>query len=172
MRHSAYSSDEGKDLCARDEVEKPDISVLQQARRYLVQHSILLVAILFALLCLDRPAQDRELEASPVSESQHGRFFRLLFNLISAYGNVGWDIPVETGNAHGGKLCATLSPMSQMLLCGAMFLGRIRGLPDAIDPSVIRDYELVDFDEGILTGYEPDSGGLLYERDSGNAAAE
>lgn len=74
-------------------------------------------------------------DISPDSDGIYGdfTFFKVLFELASAYGTCGLSLGYQNQTASfSGVWCTT----SQMLLVVVMILGRLRGLPDSIDPSV------------------------------------
>jgi len=80
-------------------------------------------------------------------------FFKIVFDLISAYGTCGYSLGYKN---RPYSFAGALRPESQFLLVVTMFLGRIRGLPDSIDCSV-RLYRAEDvFD--VALKYEKNDG--------------
>mmetsp|Transcript_69767 Transcript_69767/g.150300 ORF Transcript_69767/g.150300 Transcript_69767/m.150300 type:complete len:118 (+) Transcript_69767:2-355(+) len=60
-------------------------------------------------------------------------FFKVVFELASAYGTCGLSLGFENQSA---SFSGVWTEASQFLLVWVMILGRLRGLPDSIDPSV------------------------------------
>eukprot|EP00397_Hematodinium_sp_SG-2012_P021766 GEMP01022508.1.p1 GENE.GEMP01022508.1~~GEMP01022508.1.p1 ORF type:complete len:604 (+),score=63.77 GEMP01022508.1:188-1999(+) len=132
-------------------------TVRSQARRYFLQHSVYLITIIFFILCLEREQLANAIRTPTkapegvegIEYSEFG-FFRIVFDVISAYGTVGISLGAASSSE---SFSSMLSTGSQLLVCVAMFLGRIRGLPDSIDSSVVGYHTKLDDDhltEGVL----------------------
>merc|ERR1719476_518065 len=142
MRFSQISATPGElDITGRaegieEDVIKGDNSLKTQARRYLTQDITFLVAIMFIILVLEKSSFESSAKhASPFSDGIYGdfNFFKVFFEMVSAYGTVGYSLGFEDQSASfSGVWCS----LSQYLLVGVMVMGRLRGLPDSIDPSV------------------------------------
>jgi Trk-type K+ transport system membrane component len=114
-----------------EEVIKGD-SLRGQARRYLSQDITYLIVILFLICVFEQPkfeTSDRD------TKGIYGEFtfFKVLFEVCSAYGTCGYSLGYHSQAASFSK---AWSAPSQFLLVLVMILGRLRGLPDSIDPSV------------------------------------
>jgi hypothetical protein len=59
--------------------------------------------------------------------------FRVLFEIISAYGTVGLSLGYPTVLTSFSTVWTT---QSKLVLCAIMMLGRHRGLPDSVDRAV------------------------------------
>ena len=57
-----------------------------------------------------------------------------MFELVSAYGNIGLSIGLPNANY---STCGAFHPLSKVVLCLVMIRGRQRGLPVAIDRAVM-----------------------------------
>lgn len=57
-----------------------------------------------------------------------------MFELVSAYGNIGLSIGLPNANY---SACGAFHPLSKVILCLVMIRGRQRGLPVAIDRAVM-----------------------------------
>jgi len=73
------------------------------------------------------------------SRSSYMTVFAILFEVVSGYGTVGLSLGV-TGQNY--SLSGALGTASKLVLCAVMLRGRHRGLPAAIDPSVLLPNEL------------------------------
>eukprot|EP00746_Dinoflagellata_sp_MGD_P014527 gnl/MRDRNA2_/MRDRNA2_131881_c0_seq1.p1 gnl/MRDRNA2_/MRDRNA2_131881_c0~~gnl/MRDRNA2_/MRDRNA2_131881_c0_seq1.p1 ORF type:complete len:657 (-),score=87.20 gnl/MRDRNA2_/MRDRNA2_131881_c0_seq1:149-2119(-) len=143
MRHSALEAGEETelDITGRSEgleeaIEGRDNSLKAQASRYLTQHLTYLTVIVFFILVFEKENFEKSSEhASPVGNGIYGdfSFFKVIFEMASAYGTVGLSLGYRNAAySFSGAWCQK----SQFLLILAMLLGRLRGLPDSIDPSV------------------------------------
>lgn len=126
----------GKAEGVEEEVLTGDDSIKGQARRYLSQDLTYLILILFFICVFEK--ERFEIAAKKVSPDSDGiyfdfSFFKVLFEVVSAYGTCGLSLGYEDQTA---SFSGVWSPPSQYLLVIAMLLGRCRGLPDSIDPSV------------------------------------
>ncbi|CAE8731270.1 unnamed protein product, partial [Polarella glacialis] len=107
-----------------------------QARRYLTQDVTYLLVITFLICCFEKDNFNRAaLLVSPDSDGIYTDFgfFKVIFEIISAYGTCGLSLGYEDQVT---SFSSVWSPASQLLLVLTMVLGRLRGLPDSIDPSV------------------------------------
>eukprot|EP00930_Biecheleria_cincta_P062127 TRINITY_DN47633_c0_g1_i1.p1 TRINITY_DN47633_c0_g1~~TRINITY_DN47633_c0_g1_i1.p1 ORF type:complete len:445 (-),score=65.23 TRINITY_DN47633_c0_g1_i1:213-1526(-) len=143
MRLSAHGNGRSQhelDITGRMEGVEEEIltgrtSLKSQARRYLTQDATYLMVILFLICCWE---QESFVEASLQPLHSDGiyadfSFFKVLFELISAYGTCGLSLGYKTQVfSFSGVWCES----SQLLLVMTMVLGRLRGLPDSIDASV------------------------------------
>lgn len=57
-----------------------------------------------------------------------------VFELVSAYGNIGLSIGVPNANY---STCGAFHPLSKVIVCLVMIRGRQRGLPVAIDRAIM-----------------------------------
>jgi Trk-type K+ transport system membrane component len=139
MRFSATDTEldiTGRKEGIEEEVLTGDNSIKTQARRYLSQDLFYLGLILFFIFVFER--KQFETSASKMSPNSDGiyydfSFFKCVFELISAYGTCGLSLGFRDQSA---SFSGVWTVPSQMLLTAAMVLGRLRGLPDSIDPSV------------------------------------
>merc|ERR1712232_1005511 len=69
------------------------------------------------------------LVCEPDKKSHH--FLRVMFECCSAWGTVGLSMAKTPWSLSGD-----LYPVSKICIMVVMFMGRLRGLPDSIDPSV------------------------------------
>ncbi|KAF8967965.1 cation transport protein-domain-containing protein [Flammula alnicola] len=72
--------------------------------------------------------------------------FRILFELVSAYGTVGLTLGIPNQNY---SFSGALHPLSKLIVCLVMLRGRHRGLPDAIDRAIMLPDESEKKDEEI-----------------------
>eukprot|EP00929_Paragymnodinium_shiwhaense_P058001 TRINITY_DN29054_c0_g1_i1.p1 TRINITY_DN29054_c0_g1~~TRINITY_DN29054_c0_g1_i1.p1 ORF type:complete len:670 (-),score=119.11 TRINITY_DN29054_c0_g1_i1:316-2325(-) len=93
-----------------------------QARTFMSENMVVLVVLLFGILYFEGHRHDRE---------NLGLFLDAFFEFCSAWGTVGLSLSPKAWASSG-----EWSPGAQLCLMATMFLGRLRGLPDAIDPSV------------------------------------
>ncbi len=77
-----------------------------------------------------------QVDDSALAPPYRSQFFKILFEVASAYGTVG--LSLGTPEVPGASFSAEWRPVSKLILCLVMFLGKLRGLPEAIDPSVAR----------------------------------
>jgi hypothetical protein len=64
--------------------------------------------------------------------------WKILFEIVSAYGNVGLSLGIP--DAPGESFAAAWTPLAKFILCIVMLFGRHRGMPDSIDPAVDLSY--------------------------------
>ena len=98
----------------------------------------------------------------PVHRYGPSLFFKTLFELTSAYGTVGLSLsrgPFSFSGTWcwGSKLC----------LIGVMGLGKLRGLPEKVDPSVVRKVMVREACEGGVGGADPNNVGSDSQRAGG-----
>lgn len=88
-------------------------------------------------------------EAAPIRDTSNTAFnvFAVLFEVTSAYGNVGLSLGT---NATLTSLCGDFHTFSKLVICAMMLRGRHRGLPYALDHAV------------MLPGDERNTGGVEY----------
>uniref|UniRef100_A0A7S2KEW4 Uncharacterized protein n=1 Tax=Zooxanthella nutricula TaxID=1333877 RepID=A0A7S2KEW4_9DINO len=102
----------------------------QQMMTFLSDNSVLLVVLLFvALLC--------EEDATPKEGDRYNDFLPVLFEFCSAYGTVGLSMSGEARSVSGAW-----TPISKSVIVFVMFLGRLRGLPEAIDPTISLHFDV------------------------------
>jgi len=129
------------DITGRAEGWEEDVilgenSLRSQTRRYLTQDVTYLIVIMFLICCIEQ--EQFALSSSNPSPNTDGiysdfTFFKVLFELASAYGTCGLSLGFRN---QAMSFSGVWAPSSQLLLIVAMVLGRLRGLPDSIDPSV------------------------------------
>ncbi|KAK7402993.1 hypothetical protein QQX98_011233 [Neonectria punicea] len=75
-------------------------------------------------------------ESSRIVDSNDPAFtvFPILFEVVSAYGNVGLSLGYPTVST---SFCSQFSTFSKIVLCAMMLRGRHRGLPYALDRAVV-----------------------------------
>jgi len=166
MRKSAHQNEEGEfngmseiDIQGRHEglddsdggrVEERQ-TVKYQARRYFLQDSVYLMILVFLILVLEKDnLLNAKKHASVTDIYGDFGFFKIIFDVISAYGTVGFSLGFKDANY---SFSGALTEYSQLAICVVMFLGRIRGLPDSIDSSVTsyrKNYNDEDAREGEI----------------------
>jgi len=95
-----------------------------------------LTMAMFLICCWEKDQFVRSAkDISPDSDGIYGdfTFFKVLFEIASAYGTCGLSLGYQDQTA---SFSAVWSTQSQVVLVLVMILGRLRGLPDSIDPSV------------------------------------
>ena len=135
---------------------------------HLTKHGIILVVLHGAILVLEMP----HMNAAAVDDSKrcllsnsglgnpqacgdlhNFGFFKIMFEIISAYGTVGLSLGSES---QPNSFCADWTPVSQLLLCCAMLLGRLRDLPQNIDHAFAMHWEHdCDFDGNLEDHHAP-----------------
>jgi len=119
-----------------EDVIKGDNSLKTQARRNMTQDNTYQEVIMFIILVLEkRQFEISAGQVSPFSDGIYGdfTFFKVFFEMTSAYGTVGYSLGFQNQSASFSSVWCSAS---QYLLVGVMVMGRVRGLPDSIDPSV------------------------------------
>mmetsp|Transcript_33679 Transcript_33679/g.85104 ORF Transcript_33679/g.85104 Transcript_33679/m.85104 type:complete len:111 (+) Transcript_33679:2-334(+) len=76
------------------------------------------------------------------------QFLYIVFEFCSAYGTSG--LSMSSGAA---SLCRSWCPQAKVLLMVVMFLGRVRGLPESIDPT-FSFVEIDDRDSDTTSTYD------------------
>ncbi|KAI8819205.1 cation transport protein-domain-containing protein, partial [Fimicolochytrium jonesii] len=109
---------------------KPTESSIAQMRLLMLNDIVSIFAIIFLILVFEDAAVGRQ-----GGEGEGGRFtmFALVFEVVSAYGNVGYSLGTPT---HLFSLSGTWTTASKLAIIAAMCLGRHRGLPSAVDQTV------------------------------------
>jgi len=145
MRFSALQGAQGGqelDITGRpegveEEVIRGDNNTLKlQAKRYLTQDVTYLIVAIFLICCFEKENfGESSSHAAHKEDGVYGSFtfFKVLFEVLSAYGTCGLSLGF---NGQSFSFSGVWSPPSQYLLVVVMILGRLRGLPDSIDPSV------------------------------------
>lgn len=124
-------------------------TVKEQAKRYMLQHTVYLVVVLFFILVFEQNHFDNSKKDDELLE-EHGeeivrdaydnlQFFKVIYEMASAYGTVGLSLGGKSTDRQkyvDGSYSAIWVWQSKLLLCFVMFLGKLRGMPDSIDPSV------------------------------------
>ncbi|KZT01449.1 uncharacterized protein LAESUDRAFT_731151 [Laetiporus sulphureus 93-53] len=92
------------------------------------------------------------------SNSSWFNIFRILFEIVSAYGGVGLSLGVPYDNY---SFSGALRPLSKLIICLVMLRGRHRGLPVAIDRAVMLPAEFYEpakdgDQEGLPEDHRPD----------------
>lgn len=112
-------------------------TVTGQARLYFLQHTVYLVIAIFFILLFENDHLFRSTKNAAEGDiyGDYG-FYKILFEVVSAYGTVGFSLGAGSASY---SFSGSLTAYSQVAICFLMFLGRIRGLTDSIDSSV-RNY--------------------------------
>eukprot|EP00928_Gymnodinium_smaydae_P061536 TRINITY_DN45589_c0_g1_i1.p1 TRINITY_DN45589_c0_g1~~TRINITY_DN45589_c0_g1_i1.p1 ORF type:complete len:696 (-),score=129.35 TRINITY_DN45589_c0_g1_i1:79-2052(-) len=125
----------GRSEGLEDAVEAEN-TVKSQARRYLTQDVTYLIIILFLILVFENDNFNKSATMSSPDEDgiyNDFDFLKVCFEMASAYGTVGLSLGYRNA---AYSFSGAWSIPSQLLLVVVMILGRLRGLPDSIDPSV------------------------------------
>lgn len=142
MKYSADRNDSLElDITGRpeghEEVDAEKETVGSQAKRHLYQHATILIFFTFLIFCFERqPFLDSVTRTCEYGEKQLYADYsaiKVFFEVASAYGTVGLSLGYRSSPA---SFSGSLSRASQVLLVWMMILGRLRGLPESIDPSV------------------------------------
>lgn len=99
-----------------------------QLKRFMSEHSAVLVLLFFVILICETLHDDSTGEGRG---TQRADFLPFLVEFCSAWGTVGLSMTSKAASLSGAW-----SPGGKLALMAVMFLGRLRGLPDSIDPSV------------------------------------
>ncbi|KAJ8488399.1 hypothetical protein ONZ45_g13966 [Pleurotus djamor] len=75
--------------------------------------------------------------------------FRVLFELVSAFGGIGLTLGVPYDNF---SFCGAMKPLSKLIIIVVMVRGRHRGLPLAVDRAILLPTELNRHDWGTVRG--------------------
>ncbi|RYG64246.1 hypothetical protein EON64_14370, partial [archaeon] len=103
------------------------------ATTFLLRHSFVLLIAVIVL------AYSEEALFRPSSPAQANLFY-VIFEMISAYGNVGLSVGVP-GKSY--SLCGAFSLLGKLTLIAVMILGKHRGLPSSSDEVI--DYKFLDY---------------------------
>jgi len=96
---------------------------------FLLLRDISWVFFAFVVICF---AEGRKL--SDGSDDPQSSIFKVIFEIVSAYGTVGFSLGYpDTPYSYSG----TWTTLSKLVIIVIMFLGRHRGLPSSDDPAVI-----------------------------------
>lgn len=120
------SWDRAQAVQAQEQYEKPR-EVSDQLKRFMTDHSAVLVVLFFIILICETLHDDSFEDRS----EQRGNFLPYLVEFCSAWGTVGLSMTSTAASLSGSWTAG-----GKLALMAVMFLGRLRGLPDAIDPSV------------------------------------
>jgi len=126
---------------AIDKGQHQEAVLKNQLQTFLSENSFLLLSLLFLILLGEEYADTEEV----IRES---RFMKILFEFASAYGTVGLSMSSEPWSA-----CGNWTTFSKVCLMPVMLLGRLRGLPESIDPVV--QLSLTDFEALTENEKEP-----------------
>ncbi|KAJ3181686.1 low affinity potassium transporter [Geranomyces variabilis] len=133
------SADEDSSETSGSGAEKSDTSLLE-VRRMMLNDIVWIFCIVFLILVFENssvgrewPMEEASSPSNPPATNSTFTIFALVFEVVSAYGNVGYSL--GTPNT-GFALSGTWSTPSKVAICAAMCLGRHRGLPDAVDQTV------------------------------------
>ncbi|KAH7127557.1 cation transport protein-domain-containing protein [Dactylonectria macrodidyma] len=85
-------------------------------------------------------------ESSHIMDNNDPAFtvFPILFEVVSAYGNVGLSLGYPGVST---SFCSQFSPFSKVVLCAMMLRGRHRGLPYALDRAIVLPNENAVWDD-------------------------
>lgn len=123
----ATAFDHSAAMHAREQYDKPRL-VGTQLKRFMSEHSAVLVMLFFTILICETLHADSE---GTHRSQQRETFLPLLVEFCSAWGTVGLSM-----TSTAASLSGLWSPGGKLALMAVMFLCRLRGLPDSIDPSV------------------------------------
>jgi len=106
-------------------------AVMSQLSAFMSENTGALMLLLFLILFTEEMAEGQ-------AAIRRDRFMSIVFEFCSAYGTVGLSMnPGDLPSSCSGRW----SPVSKVLLMVVMFMGRMRGLPDNIDPTFRLDLE-------------------------------
>jgi len=115
-------------------------SVKFQARQHLLKHGVYIILIVYAILVVEKYKLDSlkysHVPGEPKDDTYRYSdfsFMKVIFEVMSAYGTVGLSLGFRDKPY---SFSGALSDKGKLCVCLAMFLGRIRGLPNSIDSSV------------------------------------
>jgi hypothetical protein len=101
-------------------------SMLGNQAKYLLLRDVTLVfSAIFVIAIVEGP----KIKADPANFT----LFQIIFETFSAYGTVGMSMGYRDNPA---SFSVALEPLSKLILCFMMLMGRHRGLPDSIDHAV------------------------------------
>mmetsp|Transcript_2499 Transcript_2499/g.5739 ORF Transcript_2499/g.5739 Transcript_2499/m.5739 type:complete len:698 (+) Transcript_2499:44-2137(+) len=116
-----------------------DSTIRSQTRRYMTQDVTILVVLVFFILCFERHHFEEDHLWTQGRDWAEFSFLKVCFEVCSAYGTVGLSLAYLDG---ASSFSAAWTRPSQILLMVIMFMGRLRGLPESIDPSVRMTFEV------------------------------
>jgi Trk-type K+ transport system membrane component len=124
-----FSGVKDKNSSEEDDVYKPPSIRAKSKLGYQIQtllyRDITWVFLsLFVICCI---------EGERIRTDPNFTIFKVLFEIVSAYGTVGLSLGYPNVVT---SFCAVWSTGSKVILCIVMVMGRHRGLPESIDPSV------------------------------------
>lgn len=113
------------------QAQKDAESVKQQLNNFLGQNMAKLVVMFYLILLSEQYNTDH-------SKVRDFRMSFIIFEFCSAYGTVGLSMSNQPWSRSGDW-----SASARLILMMVMFLGRLRGLPESIDPAVrfVNEYE-------------------------------
>merc|ERR1712194_765368 len=116
--------------------ESPN-TVNAQFKRYMGQDISCLLILTFVILVNERGRFDHPMPEMEDSYA-HNTFFKVLYEVCSAYGTVGLSLGGGSRQnlEEGASFSGSWFGVSKWCLICVMILGKLRGLPDSIDPSV------------------------------------
>merc|ERR1719401_2651722 len=112
-----------------DNSSKADVrNVKDQMGTFMSQNSVLLGTLFFGILLAEQYASTAERDGYDKFRYQ---FISILFEFCSAYGTVGLSMSDQPWS-----YSKNFSLPAKLILMFVMLLGRLRGLPESIDPAV------------------------------------
>ncbi|ELP83407.1 sodium transporter, putative, partial [Entamoeba invadens IP1] len=112
------------------ENDNPDSGVMYQAKNLLAFDVICFYSFFFLICCCEQ----NELRA----DNDYTEFM-ILFEVISAYGTVGYSIPMKNG---AYSVSANFKDICKVFMCCVMMFGKHRGFPERVDRG-FTPYQLV-----------------------------
>ncbi|KAI8589036.1 cation transport protein-domain-containing protein [Geranomyces variabilis] len=125
------SADEDSSATSGSGAEKNDASLVE-VRRMMLNDIVWIFCIVFFILVFENNSVEREWPNEGGASSKF-TLFALVFEVVSAYGNVGYSLGAPD---YSYALSGSWSTPSKLAICAAMCLGRHRGLPDGVDQTV------------------------------------
>ncbi|CAD7968174.1 unnamed protein product [Amoebophrya sp. A25] len=127
----------GKAEGVEDDTVEPN-SIRAQAWHYLGQDVSALLLLTFSICLAERHRFRQASDAGDADSYRYNVFFKFLYEIVSAYGTVGLSLGggSAVNLARECSFSGSWTPTAKLLLCLVMLLGKLRGLPDSIDPSV------------------------------------
>jgi Trk-type K+ transport system membrane component len=86
-------------------------------------------------------------ELNDITNESYFNTFSVIFEIVSAYGTVGLSLGLSYDNF---SLVGGFQVLSKLIFCVVMIRGRHRGLPVAIDRSVMLPKEFEEQDQEVL----------------------
>jgi len=145
MRSSTVQDERDEVLEEAEEQIVQVRTVRKQVSAFMSDNSVLLISLLFAILVAEeymngfhlKENTDDKCTAFKLDGSRNADldiphpFLAIIFEFASAYGTVGLSTSCKPWSV-SGDLCT----FSKLCIIVVMFLGRLRDLPDSIDPTV------------------------------------